>query len=118
MLALLSVQPSWPLTAQPAPRRHLAPAMQVGAGGDLEGGRDESRNAEVSALRKLFYSSDAPSESEASMPDSAGLLLDLPLARWSMVILPHQQTILNVFQPQYTLMFLSLIHISEPTRPY
>ena len=31
-----------------------------------------------------------------------------------MVMLPHQQTILNVFQPQYTLMFETLLATPEP----
>ena len=99
--------------------------MQVGAGGDLMGGEDEARNAEVESLKRLFFSSDAEPDSgqsasataqQATVPnaDELGLLPDLPLARWSMVLLPHQQTVLNVFQPQYTLMFEALLAAPEP----
>ena len=38
-----------------------------------------------------------------------GLLLDLPLCRFSWCILPHSQITINIWQPQYTLMFSSLL---------
>ena len=113
------------LLTQPSLRRATHPAMQVGFGGDLMGGEDEARNAEIESLKRLFFSSDAEPDPEqpasaaaeqTAVPDSdlLGLLPDLPLARWSMVLLPHQQTTLNVFQPQYTLMFESVLAAPEP----
>jgi len=85
-------------------------------GGDLFEGQDESRNAALSALRSAFL---APSEEEASpvaMRDAArvGLYLDLPSTRWGFNILPHHRQTLNVFQPQYTLMFEKLLATPEP----
>ena len=43
-----------------------------------------------------------------------GLHLDLPLCRFSFCILPHSRAALNIFQPQYTLMFETLLATPEP----
>ena len=43
-----------------------------------------------------------------------GLHLDLPLCRWGFHVLPHHRTALNVFQPQYTLMFEKLLAGPQP----
>jgi hypothetical protein len=94
-----------------APRR--APSslvLQIRPGGDLEGGLDDKRNADILALKRLFYTAGvadrdegdpaaAPSGGDvAAIPATKaeaarrlGIYLDLPLARWSMVFLPHQQ---------------------------
>ena len=91
--------------------------MQISPGGDLEGGRDETRNADVAALKKLFYKPEDPSDDPAAAVQPAlqhGIYLDLPITRWSMVIMPHQQTVLNVFQPQYVHMFESLLATPKP----
>ena len=78
---------------------------------DLYGGQDTQRNEDIEALKRAFYGSG----SEDTFRDAAasdtrlvatanefGLIKDVPLCRWSMHLLPHQQTILNVWQPQYT----------------
>ena len=92
--------------------------MQVGmTGGDLEGGRDGARNAEVQKLKQLFYNDDgyeegasaaaaaAAAEAEATgatrmqeLRDLAelGLLRDLPIARFRFVLMPHQQAARSV----------------------
>jgi hypothetical protein len=68
-------------------------------GGDLEGGADSNRNAQLSSLKKMFYSE----QEEVGGPiHDTGLILDMPLCRWSWVLLPGQQLALNVWQPQYT----------------
>ena len=49
------------LLRRPVCHRSALPRMQVGwTGGDLEGGRDDARNADVRALKKLFYNAEAP----------------------------------------------------------
>jgi len=109
---LLGVPALLPPTAhRAAPRaRCQAPVLQVRPGGDLEGGLDKVRNAQLSALKKLFYGASAAEDSKqvgdtvgtatdvTSGPGSEkaaaaklGLFLDLPLCRWSMVFLPHTQ---------------------------
>ena len=84
-------------------------------GGDLEGGNDEERNERVDALKKMFYSS---SDDEGQVPaqnlQTLGTFANLPCARWSMVFLPTQQVLLNVFQPQYVLMFESIMAGPRP----
>ena len=46
--------------------RAAAPQMQVGmTGGDLEGGMDPARNADVRALKKLFYSDETTEQKTA-----------------------------------------------------
>ena len=95
-----------PGSAPCAPAYTTWPRMQATHGGDLEGGQDEARNAEILALKKAFYAEeqDAPSDGwrQQVTQDALclGLHLDLPLARWNTVLLPHQQTVLNVFQPE------------------
>ena len=95
---------------------NAVPDMPPG-GADLQGGRDESRNAEVAQLKRLFYSDDE-SESQASASESLrqqGFLADVPIARWkSQPFLPHQQVLLNIFQPEYTHMFESLLASPQP----
>ena len=89
------------LVAQRPPARS-APLLMSGAagtaaggGGDLSGGNDEERNAQLASLRNMMFA--APEEAEApgaSEADSAervgGLLLDLPLVRYSWCVLPHR----------------------------
>ena len=95
--------------------------MQVGmTGGDLEGGRDDSRNADVTALKKLFYREDDDVEaSERAMVRAAvfahvGLHADIPLARFRMVLMPHQQAAFNIFQPSLVHLFESLLATPRP----
>ena len=95
-------------------------------GGDLEGGTDAARNADVASLKKLFYQEAAANPVK---PDGAektdktpyvsedvaqlGLLRDVPLTRWQVVLLPHQQTVFNVFQPEYVHMFEALLALPK-----
>ena len=101
---------------QTAPLMNAVPDMPPG-GADLQGGRDESRNAEVAQLKRLFYSDDE-SESQASASESLrqqGFLADVPIARWkSQPFLPHLQVLLNIFQPEFTHMFESLLASPQP----
>ena len=103
-----------------SPKHPISALMQFPAdlGGDLEGGKDEGRNAQVDALKKLFYSSGSDDDQEAGKAgaEALGTFLDVPCARWSMVFLPTQQVLLNVFQPQYVLMFESLMAGPKPWR--
>ena len=108
--------------------RLLAPRMGIGdgaagtaagGGGDIYGGGDSERNAQLAALLKMFTAkSDAPiPESEGSEQATKeveeakrlGLRLDMPLCRYSWCILPGQQIAMSVWQPQYTLMFSTLL---------
>jgi Lon protease-like protein len=83
--------------------------------GDLFAGQDEERNAQLQLLRRSFL---APTEQVQAPPPTAarsiGLYHDLPSTRWSFEILPHHRKVLNVFQPQYTLMFEKLLATPEP----
>eukprot|EP00961_Rhodomonas_salina_P094971 1277877-Rhodomonas_salina.1 len=90
--------------------------MQVGwTGGDLEGGRDDERNADIQALKKLFYRTDAgPAPNERVSAAEFGLLRDIPIARFRMMVLPHQQVVFNIFQPQLVHMFESLLATPKP----
>ena len=67
-------------------------------------------------LRDAFYAAaqggDDGWTSALSWPD--GLLQDLPIARWDMVFLPHQQVMLNVYQPIYLHMFETLMATPKP----
>ena len=80
-------------------------------GGDLERGLSYERNADIQRLKKLFYSQSAPADDapEHSAAAEGWLLRDLPMARWHMALLPHQQVLLNVFQPEYVHMFEALL---------
>jgi hypothetical protein len=80
-----------------APR--LALDGDTGDGGDLAGGGDANRLAQLESLRKMFS---APSHSGngRDLPEhrgadvdarKLGLLLDLPVCRFSSPILPHHQ---------------------------
>ena len=98
-----------------------AAGTAAGGGGDLEGGGDQSRNAQVESLRKMFVAPAA--ETEGAAPASSkedarktGLFLDMPLCRYSWCLLPHHQIAMSVWQPQYTLMFNSLL--GEPAPHY
>ena len=99
-----------------ADRVKLPCIMQVGmSGGDLEGGRNNGRNADVQALKKLFYSgTEATVDVERAAARQNGLLLDLPIARFRSVLLPHQQAGFNIFQPQLVHLFESLMATPEP----
>ena len=119
-MRLASFPPSLlPAVLLAAPR--AVTQMQVGmTGGDLEGGRDDARNAEVAALKKLFYQ-ELDAEADAGDPvgarldqDADGLLRDLPLARFQVVCLPHQQMGFNIFQPALVHLFETLLATPKP----
>ena len=80
-------------------------------GGDLAGGSDSKRNAQLSSLKRMFY--DEQEEQGGQIHDT-GLIMDMPLCRWSWVLLPGQQLTLNVWQPQYTLMFEKILASPQP----
>ena len=86
------------------------------SGGDLEGGRDELRNADVRALKALFYQEEAAATAASAAMEAAqlGLLKDIPLARFQMVLLPHQQAAFNIFQPQLVHCFETLLATEPP----
>lgn len=99
--------------------RTTLPLMQAGmTGGDLDGGRDPVRNANVASLKKLFYvESDGatPSASRRAADAALGVLRDIPVARFRMpVLLPHQQTAFNIFQPQLVHLFETLMATEKP----
>ena len=90
-------------------------------GGDLERGLSQERNADIHRLKKLFYSQSAEGSEDEACEDGIAsaaaegwLLRDLPLARWHMALLPHQQVLLNVFQPEYVHMFEALLATPQP----
>ena len=110
--------PSAALLSRPPPRAP-PPHMQVGmTGGDLEGGRDKDRNANVQALKSLFYQSaesdNATTTANATAAAEIGLLRDIPIARFQFVLLPHQQCAFNIFQPQLVHMYETLLATPEP----
>ena len=82
---------------------------------DLMDGEDESRNAQVAALKRLFYSAEAEEsvpDEESAAPSAVddtvaaqqiGLLPELPCCRWPWEILPHHQKVLVVFEPHASL---------------
>ena len=88
----------------------------AGGGGDLSGGNDEARNAQLATLRNMMFAE--PDEAEARGATVAervgGLLLDLPLVRYSWCLLPHHQIAMSVWQPQYTLLFDKLLAQPPP----
>ena len=108
--------------------------------GDLRGGANRTRNAQIMALKRNFYSSpeDLPETEKRGgrgggarrnggslRPDSElleadelegllGLMKDMPLCRWENVMLPGFNQVLNVWQPVYTHMFESIIAKKQP----
>ena len=69
---------------------------------DLYGGQDTQRNEDIEALKRAFYGGGTEDSfrdaaaSDARLVATAnefGLIKDVPLCRWSMHLLPHQQTI-------------------------
>ena len=88
----------------------------AGGGGDLSGGNDEARNAQLATLRNMMFAE--PDEAEARGATEAervgGLLLALPLVRYSWCLLPHHQIAMSVWQPQYTLLFDKLLAQPPP----
>ena len=69
---------------------------------DLYGGQDTQRNEDIEALKRAFYgggSEDTFRDAAASdarlvaTANEFGLIKDVPLCRWSMHLLPHQQSI-------------------------
>ena len=89
------------------------PVMQKMDGGDLEGGASSERNADVKLLKKLFYK-DSKDEEPREAGGAGWLFRNIPLARWQVVLLPHQQVLLNVFQPEYVHMFEVLLAQPRP----
>jgi len=120
--ALLSMTFYGPVTKPPRTVRPTPSLVQMKMdGGDLEHGLSSDRNADIQRLKKLFYSPSAE-DAEPDAASSAGeaaaaeswLLRDLPMARWSVALLPHQQVLLNVFQPEYVHMFEALLATPQP----
>lgn len=127
MLLLLGAATALRLGRAPSPRMvgGGAAGTAAGGGGDLSGGNDEQRNKQVASLRARFNAPDAedvPAEeaveaaAEKVAAQKLGLLLDLPLCRYSWCLLPGHQVAMSVWQPQYTLMFNRLL--SEPGPHY
>ena len=114
MLSLCTFSPS--ALIAPTYRRHGTVNMLADPPiADLSGGEDADRNAAVASLKSLFYAPDPPKDLPGRRDASRlGLMLDVPLCRWSFEILPHQQAALNVFQPQYTHMFEALLSRPAP----
>lgn len=104
-----------PLT-RTAPPAMAAPGSRAGGGGDIEGGKNEERNTQLGVLRNMFGSAPEAAAEPGSAADAAklGLHLDLPLCRFSWAVLPHYQLNLNIWQPQYTLMFSALLATPPP----
>ena len=109
LLSLLAVVNSFRLV----PR--YGHAKMIMSGGDLRDGLDPERNAILQSLKKSFYSSSSDRDDDtAASALEGGFAPDLPLCRWSFNILPHQRAALNVFQPQYTLLFEKLLTTERP----
>ena len=109
----------------PSPRMAGGAGSLAGGGGDLSGGGDDERNAQLSAMRRMFAADvpedGAPASAEPGAAEDArrlGLFLDLPLCRFSWAVLPAHQLALNIWQPQYTLMFGALLDASPPPHYY
>ena len=91
---------------------------------DLSEGMDAERNKMVAALKKTFYSPavvpvEGPTASEerdlrSEWSSLLGVLSNIPLCRWEMVMLPGFNQMLNVFQPAYTHMFETIMASSSP----
>ena len=96
-----------------SPRRVPTIRMQSRAGGgDLHGGQDETRNAEIDKLRRLYLTSPTPPADTTLR--RYGRYNDVPLARWGTVFLPHQQEALNIYEPQWVLLFEALLATTPP----
>ena len=100
-------------------RPHMSGAAgsASGGGGDLEGGSNDERNAQLASLRNMWAAPVDTPDSETKRSDDAqrlGIMLDLPLCRFSWCLLPHQPMTLNIWQPQYTLMLGSLLSGTGP----
>ena len=81
-------------------------------GGDLRGGQDDARNAEIDKLRRLYLTSPTPPADTTLR--RYGRYNDVPLARWGTVFLPHQQEALNIYEPQWVLLFEALLATPPP----
>ena len=91
-----------------------ASVMQAG---DLFNGEDPERNALLEKLKRSFYTGmqeEAPMQETQLDSTRIGLYLDIPMTRWSFNALPHHRSALNVWQPQYTLMFEKLLAGPQP----
>jgi len=132
-----------------AAARHVAPISMLSGGGgagggndfpfsgdnmagrgDLAGGRDAERNAQVSALKRAFYTGEDSAEVSSIPADEMvgektpigstrpvsllGVLRDMPLCRWEMNMLPFYNNVLNVWQPMYTHLFETVIAQKQP----
>ena len=87
----------------------------AGGGGDLSGGNDEARNAQLATLRNMMFAEPDEAEARGATAERVGgLLLDLPLVRYSWCLLPHHQIAMSVWQPQYTLLFDKLLAQPAP----
>jgi hypothetical protein len=71
------------------------PGDMVGRG-DLKGGVDQERNAQISALKKLFYQTphnasdeEAAKETTENRPLATllGVMEDMPLCRWDQIVM-------------------------------
>jgi hypothetical protein len=73
------------------------PGDMVGRG-DLKGGSDQERNAQISALKKLFYQTPhiASSDEEEAAKETTenrplatltGVMEDMPLCRWDQIVM-------------------------------
>ena len=90
--------------------------------GDLAGGQDVERNAQVAALKKAFYNSEAPDRAGGGggfaegtgQVSLLGVLRDMPVCRWEMHMLPGFNHVLNVWQPMYTHMFEAILAQKQP----
>ena len=76
--------------------------LQTRRQADLYGGQDTQRNEDIEALKRAFYGGGTEDSfrdaaaSDARLVATAnefGLIKDVPLCRWSMHLLPHQQSI-------------------------
>ena len=90
--------------------------------GDLAGGQNVERNAQVAALKKAFYNSEAPDRAGGGggfaegtgQVSLLGVLRDMPVCRWEMHMLPGFNHVLNVWQPMYTHMFEAILAQKQP----
>ena len=115
--ASINVAAAWQHIAAQRPRKLTR------RNADLYSGQDTQRNEDIEALKRAFYGGGTDDSfrdaaaSDARLVATAnefGLIKDVALCRWSMHLLPHQQTTLNVWQPQYTHMFEELVRGPEP----